>query len=26
VLTALSTAFISPSFRKLDLTEEEKNI
>ena len=24
VLTALSTAFISPSFRKLDLTEEEK--
>ena len=26
VLTAISTAFISPSFRKLDLTEEEKNI
>lgn len=24
VITALSTAFISPSFRKLDLTEEEK--
>jgi MFS family permease len=24
VLTAISTAFISPSFRKLDLTEEEK--
>jgi MFS family permease len=25
VLTAIGTAFVSPSFRKLDLTEDEKN-
>ena len=25
VLTAMGTAFVSPSFRKLDLTEDEKN-
>ena len=25
VLTAVATAFVSPSFRKLDLTEDEKN-
>ena len=26
MLTAVGTAFVSPSFRKLDLTEDEKNI
>ena len=26
LLTAVGTAFVSPSFRKLDLTEDEKNI